>query len=77
MNHATPSWCFWACAITAALGWLFYRLCDVRPIKIFSEPLVRAGQNVLLAYLLSELLPNLLEALHWSEGSDRLAANLP
>ena len=63
-NNATPSWCLWACCITAALWFLFYLVCDVRPVKIISRPLAFAGQNVLLAYLLSEMLPGLLDVLN-------------
>src|SRR5262249_5833956 len=59
-NSATPSWCLWACAITAMLWYAFYLLSDVRPVKILVRPLVLAGQNVLLAYLISEMLPGLL-----------------
>ena len=36
-----------------------------------------AGQNVLLAYLLSEMLPGLIEALGLSDGYVRLEATLP
>jgi hypothetical protein len=43
---------------------LFYLVCDVRPTKVISRPLALAGQNVLLAYLLSEMLPGLLDVLH-------------
>ena len=32
-NNATPSWCFWSCAITAALWYVFYLISDVRPVK--------------------------------------------
>jgi predicted acyltransferase len=76
-NQATPSWCFWACAITATLWYSFHLVTDVRPIKSISRPLVLAGQNVLLAYLLSEMLPGLLDALRLSDGYGRLAATLP
>ena len=76
-NNATPSWCFWACAITAALWYVFYLISDVRPVKIISRPLALAGQNVLLAYLISEMLPGLLDALRLGEGYGHLAANLP
>ncbi len=57
-NRATPSWCLWACAITAALWLLFYFLADVRPQNVaskFAKPFAIAGGNVLLAYLLSEM----------------------
>ncbi len=57
-NQATPSWCLWACAITAALWLLFYFLADVRPQGLpagLAKPFAIAGSNVLLAYLLSEM----------------------
>jgi len=76
-NRATPSWCLWACAVTAALWYVFYLISDVRPWKIISRPLALVGQNVLLAYLISELLPGLLDALRLGDGYGRLAANLP
>ena len=76
-NQATPSWCFWACAITATFWYGFHLVTDVRQVKSISRPLVLAGQNVLLAYLLSEMLPGLLDALGLSEGYSRLAATLP
>jgi heparan-alpha-glucosaminide N-acetyltransferase len=76
-NSATPSWCLWSCAITAALWFVLYLISDVRPVKIISRPLALAGQNVLLAYLLSELLPGLLDALRLGDGYGHLAANLP
>ena len=76
-NNATPSWCFWACAITAALWYVFYLISDVRPVRTISRPLALAGQNVLLAYLISEMLPGLANALHLGDGYGHLAANLP
>ena len=76
-NNATPSWCFWSCAITAALWYGFYLVCDVRPVKTISRPLTLAGQNVLLAYLLSEMQPGLLDALGWGRAYGHLAATLP
>jgi predicted acyltransferase len=76
-NAATPSWCFWACAITAALWYVFYLICDVRPVKSISRPLALAGQNVLLAYLISEMLPGLLDALGLGDSYGHLAATLP
>jgi predicted acyltransferase len=53
-NEATPAWCLWACAITAAVWLALYFLTDVHPVPWVSKPLVIAGQNVLLAYLLSD-----------------------
>jgi heparan-alpha-glucosaminide N-acetyltransferase len=76
-NSATPSWCFWASAITAMLWYAFHLVVDVRQIRSISRPLVLAGQNVLLAYLISEMLPGLLDALGLSDGYGRLAATLP
>jgi heparan-alpha-glucosaminide N-acetyltransferase len=76
-NSATPSWCLWACAVTAALWYCFYLFSEVRPVKIISRPLELAGQNVLLAYLISEMLPGLLDALRLSDAYAQLAANLP
>jgi heparan-alpha-glucosaminide N-acetyltransferase len=63
-NAATPSWCLWACAITAAFWLLFYFVSDVRPACWVSRSLAVAGQNVLLAYLLSDLLPSALGLFH-------------
>ena len=75
-NNATPSWCFWADAITGALWVVFYLFCDVKPVSLVAKPLALAGQNVLLAYLLSEMMEAVLNFLHlgnWygslSEGS--------
>ena len=76
-NSATPSWCLWSCAITAALWYGFYLVTEVRPVKIISRPLQLAGQNVLLAYLISEMLPGLLDALSLGDAYGRLAATLP
>src|SRR5690348_3882294 len=76
-NQATPSWCFWACATAATLWYGFHVIADVPPLQSISRPLVLAGQNVLLAYLLSEMLPGLLDALGLSPGYGRLAATLP
>lgn len=60
-NEETPSWCLWACAITAGLWLLFYFITDERPVGWVSKPLMLAGENVLLAYLISEMLPSLVE----------------
>jgi predicted acyltransferase len=76
-NNATPSWCFWACAICAALWYVFYLISDVRPVRPISRPLALAGLNVFLAYLISEMLPGLMDALHLGDAYGHLAANLP
>jgi predicted acyltransferase len=66
-NNATPSWCLWSCAITAMLWLGFYFFTDVHPVKFISKPFSMAGQNVLLAYLLSEMLPSPFGLIHFSE----------
>ena len=76
-NNATPSWCLWSCAITATLWLGFHFFCDIKPLKIISKPLAKAGQNVLLAYLLSEMLESVLNLLHLGNWYDHLSqANL-
>lgn len=76
-NEATPSWCLWSCAITAALWLGFYFFCDVRPVKFIARPMAIAGQNVLLAYLLSEMQESVFDLLHLGGWYDGLAqANL-
>ena len=76
-NNATPSWCLWAAAITTLLWINFYLISDVwqKPnrLKLFSI----AGQNVLLAYLISEGVPSWLKAAHLNHFYAHLAdANL-
>ncbi len=75
-NQATPSWCLWACAITAALWLLFYLLADVRPQGLnakFTKPFAIAGSNVLLAYLFSEMHGSALGLLGLGDWYSRLA----
>jgi heparan-alpha-glucosaminide N-acetyltransferase len=72
-NQATPSWCLWSCAITAALWLALYYVCDVNQTQAVARPLAIAGQNVFLAYLLSEMLPSALELVGWDNWYDRLA----
>jgi predicted acyltransferase len=59
-DNATPSWSVWGCVATAALWLIFYFICDVGSIGFVAKPLAIAGQNVLLPYLISEMLPYLL-----------------
>jgi len=75
-NNATPSWCLWACVVTAGIWYCFYLVSDVHPVKSISRPLALAGQNVLLAYLISEMLPGLLDALGLGELYSHFAANV-
>ncbi len=63
-NSATPSWCLWACAVAAALWLGCYLVCDVWAVRPIAGPLAAAGANVLLAYLLSEMLPSAVELFH-------------
>jgi heparan-alpha-glucosaminide N-acetyltransferase len=71
-NAATPSWCLWACAITALIWLVLYWLCDCWPVAFIAQPLSIAGGNVLLAYLISEMLPSVLEYFHLSDWFGRL-----
>ena len=73
-NDATPSWCLLACVSTIALWLIFHWLADVGPWKILAKPWSLAGQNVLLAYLLSEWWPSLAEVCHLGRWYDGLAA---
>jgi heparan-alpha-glucosaminide N-acetyltransferase len=75
-NNATPSWCFWSSAITAILWLLFYLWADVRPQSGFAKgarPLTIAGQNVLLAYLMSEGMGAVLDLIHLGDWYGGLA----
>ena len=72
-NAATPSWCFWSCANTATFWLIFYLLADVRGLRGVAKPFAIAGQNVLLAYLISEGSESFLGVLHLGDWYDRLA----
>jgi heparan-alpha-glucosaminide N-acetyltransferase len=72
-NQATPSWCLWACAVTAGVWLAFYLLENAGGGSWITRPLVVAGQNVLLAYLLSECLPSVLDLLQVGTWYGRLA----
>ncbi len=72
-NDATPAWCLFACAITAALWLVFYLLIDVLAPAWASRPLAYFGQNVLLAYLLSEGLGSWLKVTRLADWYDRLS----
>ncbi|HXP63545.1 MAG TPA: DUF5009 domain-containing protein [Dongiaceae bacterium] len=73
-NRATPSWCLWACAITALLWFILHCVIEGRPAGAVARPLVLAGQNVFLAYLLSEVLPSAIELLRLDDWYAGLAA---
>jgi predicted acyltransferase len=72
-NQATTSWCLWACAITGALWLGFHLVCDGGPPPKFARIIALAGANVLLAYLLSEMLPSTLDVLHLGDWYGHLA----
>ncbi len=75
-NSATPSWCLWSCAATSALWLLFYHFADSRSGGLgakISRPFCLAGQNVLLAFLISEMIPGFLDLIHWDDWYDGLA----
>jgi predicted acyltransferase len=72
-NDATPSWCLWACAATAALWLLLYLAMDVLRAAWMFKPATVAGQNVLLAYLLSQGLESWLTLLHLDKAYDQFA----
>ena len=76
-NEATPSWCLWACAVTAVLWFICHLVTDVRPVAFIARPLAACGSGVLLAYLLSEFFPPLRDALHFDDWYDGLATSLP
>ncbi len=59
-NQATPSWCLWACAITAILWLLLYLGSETAGSSLVSS-LAVAGRNVFLAYLISDLWPSLID----------------
>jgi predicted acyltransferase len=72
-ERGTPAWCFWACAITAALWLAFYLIDEILRGRMLFKPLAVAGRNVLLAYLLSEMMESLLDLSHLSNRYSRLA----
>jgi heparan-alpha-glucosaminide N-acetyltransferase len=72
-NAATPSWCLWACAITASVWLIFHLLSDLGPLHPGAKLLSVAGQNVLLAYLISEMLPSALELFRLDDAYSSLA----
>lgn len=72
-NAATPSYCLWACAVTATLWLMLYLLTDVRRVAAIAMPLSIAGQNVLLAYFLSEVLPFGLGFVHLDKAYQALS----
>jgi heparan-alpha-glucosaminide N-acetyltransferase len=72
-ENATPSWSLWGCAITAALWLVFYLLCDVGGTGFIARPLAVMGRNVLLPYLISEMLPDFIALMGLTGWYDGLA----
>ncbi len=72
-ENATPSWSLWGCAITAVVWLMFYYVSDVRPVNAIARPLAVAGGNVLLAYLISETWPSVLDFIGLHVWYDNLA----
>jgi predicted acyltransferase len=70
---ATPSWSLWGCVATAALWLLFYFIADVSPVNFIAKPFSIAGENVLLAYLISEMIPSALAVAGLSGWYEHLA----
>ena len=71
--QATPSWCLWTCAITAAIWLVFYFLSDVLRQNWLTKPFSIAGENVLLAYLLHNMFYPALDLFHLDDWYSHLA----
>jgi heparan-alpha-glucosaminide N-acetyltransferase len=71
-NEATPSWCLWACVFTAIVWLVFHILSDLGPIHPVAKMFTLAGRNVLLAYLLSEMMPSLFAAIGVDQWYDKV-----
>jgi hypothetical protein len=72
-NAATPAWGLWACAATSLLWVFFYTISDAWQWNWFAKPWAIAGQNVLLAYLISEGLGSWLSWMRLDTWYDHLA----
>ena len=71
-NDATPSWCLWACAVTAFVWLIFHLLSDLGTLHPVAKVFALAGRNVLLAYLLSEMMPSAFDLIHVGNWYDRV-----
>jgi len=74
--NATPSWALWSCAFTATAWLILYLLGDVLRLKVFTVPLAVAGQNVLLAYIISLAFNSTLQVTNLSHWYSHLASDL-
>lgn len=52
---ATPSWCLYSAAVTVVLLIFFYVAIDIRGWTAWARPLLPAGRNALLIYLLPDV----------------------
>lgn len=59
-NVATPAWVLWSAAISAWCWALLHWVCDVRSWTAWARPVRPAGENPLLAYILSPFLHQIL-----------------
>jgi predicted acyltransferase len=71
-NEATPSWCLWACAVTALVWLVFHLLSDIGSVHPVAKIFALAGRNVLLAYLLSEMMPSAFAFFRVDEWYDKV-----
>ena len=52
---ATPTWALIGCVVTALIWLAIYLIVDVQNLTLIARPLTLAGENVFLAYILSEM----------------------
>jgi heparan-alpha-glucosaminide N-acetyltransferase len=72
-SDATPPWCLWACVASAAAWLVLYLVMDVGRVAWLFKPATVAGENVLLAYLLSTAVEPWLSVLHVDKAYDHFA----
>lgn len=53
---ATPTWCFWCSSFAVAVWTLLYWIMDVKQYRSWATPIVPAGANPLIAYLVHPIL---------------------
>ena len=71
-NAATPAWGLWSAAAAATVWIVFYLIADVWRQNWLAKPWAVAGQNVLLAYLLSEGFASWIRWAHLLDWYERL-----
>lgn len=75
--RATPAFSLYCCAITAGVWLLLYWIGDLCRQRWVSAPLAAAGQNVLLAYLLSQMFGSFIVVTGTAWIYYRSASSLP